>query len=353
MNIGNYSYYKFGNKTELSPHEAISYHAGRDLRGPYGDQMAQLAQLDQDRIETLRRMGGGRRGGGGGRRASETQREREAVARLLGSLRDELDVLRETDPIAREMIQHREALKGATDAERDAVRELIEQRRSEEAQLQSLTEQQGFYRDIAYDAFDGLVLKGQSVTEVLGNIAAAAAQAFAQAALLGQGPLAGLFGTTPGVGLLNLIFPSPQGLATGGMVYGPGSETSDSVPTLLSAGEFVVNATATREHRALLEMINSGGSVMRLAKGGPVLAGPMPTAPMAPIAPSVIVAGNDPAEPAASGGVVRVLVSASPLLRAEITETSKGVTAELLESYDRDVLPGSLERVSGDARSVG
>lgn len=47
----------------------------------------------------------------------------------------------------------------------------------------------------------------------------------------------------------------------GGMVRGPGGPRSDSVPARLSNGEFVVNARATSQNRALLEAINSGQQV--------------------------------------------------------------------------------------------
>lgn len=56
----------------------------------------------------------------------------------------------------------------------------------------------------------------------------------------------------PGVG-------TSRAYATGGMVFGPGSGTSDSIPAWLSNGEFVVNAAATARHRALLEAINARG----------------------------------------------------------------------------------------------
>lgn len=47
-------------------------------------------------------------------------------------------------------------------------------------------------------------------------------------------------------------------LATGGWVNGPGSATSDSIPTMLSNGEFVVNARSAAANKGLLEAINSG-----------------------------------------------------------------------------------------------
>lgn len=58
-------------------------------------------------------------------------------------------------------------------------------------------------------------------------------------------------------------FAGGSGHARGGIISGPGSSTSDSVPAWLSNGEFVVNAAATAEHRPLLEAINN-----RFASGG-------------------------------------------------------------------------------------
>lgn len=57
-------------------------------------------------------------------------------------------------------------------------------------------------------------------------------------------------------------------LATGGLVRGPGTGTSDSIPARLSAGEFVVNAAATRDNLGLLSAINNGDSVPMAVMGG-------------------------------------------------------------------------------------
>ncbi|WP_232111749.1 tape measure protein [Pseudomonas guariconensis] len=51
------------------------------------------------------------------------------------------------------------------------------------------------------------------------------------------------------------------GFANGGYVSGPGTGRSDSIPARLSNGEFVVNASATRRNRQLLEAINSNERV--------------------------------------------------------------------------------------------
>jgi hypothetical protein len=70
-----------------------------------------------------------------------------------------------------------------------------------------------------------------------------------------------------------------QRMATGGMITGPGSGTSDSILAALSNGEYVVNAAATRQHLPLLESINGGGPLPAFAPGGPVEPNPTPPVP--------------------------------------------------------------------------
>ncbi len=69
-----------------------------------------------------------------------------------------------------------------------------------------------------------------------------------------------------------------QGLARGGMVYGPGTETSDDIPVLLSNGEAVINAAAVKRFSPILSAINesTGGAPIRpkFAAGGVIAATP-------------------------------------------------------------------------------
>jgi len=55
--------------------------------------------------------------------------------------------------------------------------------------------------------------------------------------------------------------------ATGGRVFGPGTGTSDSIPALLSNGEFVINAESTKRFLPWLEALNAG-RVPRFVTGG-------------------------------------------------------------------------------------
>jgi hypothetical protein len=61
---------------------------------------------------------------------------------------------------------------------------------------------------------------------------------------------------------------SPIKAAVGGLVRGPGSETSDSIPAMLSDGEFVVNARSTRLFQPILSAINASADLPGFAMGG-------------------------------------------------------------------------------------
>lgn len=67
---------------------------------------------------------------------------------------------------------------------------------------------------------------------------------------------------------INVTSTAPVRAATGGLVRGPGSETSDSIPALLSDGEFVVNARSTRLFQPILSAINASADLPAFAMGG-------------------------------------------------------------------------------------
>ena len=193
--------------------------------------------------------GAGTRGG-----AAAAREETRAVEDLIAQLEAELELERELDPVKREMIRYREELKDATAAERAEVEALIAQREREKAVTESLQwvgEQSG---NALVDALMGASDAGERLIDTL-------KRAVLQALLLGTGPLAGIFGG----GLLGDVLGGFLGIpdvgvitfAEGGIVHGAGGPTDDKIPARLSAGEFVVNAAATRRNRRLLEAINA------------------------------------------------------------------------------------------------
>ncbi|UVO19596.1 tape measure protein [Stutzerimonas stutzeri] len=63
--------------------------------------------------------------------------------------------------------------------------------------------------------------------------------------------------------------PEPTGYATGGYISGPGTGTSDSIPALLSNGEYVIRAAAVRKlGKNALDLLNRGIPIPRFADGG-------------------------------------------------------------------------------------
>ena len=70
--------------------------------------------------------------------------------------------------------------------------------------------------------------------------------------------------TGPGTGSTLMIDPEERanggtvGFAGGGTVFGPGTSKSDSIPTMLSVGEEVIQEPYASQNRALLKAINSG-----------------------------------------------------------------------------------------------
>ncbi len=79
--------------------------------------------------------------------------------------------------------------------------------------------------------------------------------------------MAGAQAAAGAVQLATIQSQQPSGYAAGGLVTGAGSGTSDSIPAMLSNGEFVVNARAANQNRGLLESINRGGGAQGMSPG--------------------------------------------------------------------------------------
>jgi hypothetical protein len=83
---------------------------------------------------------------------------------------------------------------------------------------------------------------------------------------IGMG-VAGAFGGGGGAPVVDKSFTPILRAAAGGWITGPGTETSDSVPALLSNKEFVVKAKSAKRSAPLLEAINEG-RLPKFADGG-------------------------------------------------------------------------------------
>jgi muramidase (phage lysozyme) len=115
----------------------------------------------------------------------------------------------------------------------------------------------GFFTDIARgtDAVEALNNALTNLADRLLNLALD--QVFAGFQLPGTGKMSGGTGKMSG-----------GKMADGGWVEGRGGPRQDNILTGLSRGEFVVNAASAARHKAILETINAGEQVRAFATGG-------------------------------------------------------------------------------------
>ena len=145
----------------------------------------------------------------------------------------------------------------------------------------------------AAQAAAGAVAVAQKSAETTAVVSMDAAQAGAgaaasQAAIPIVGPALGLVAMAAMVAAVMALLGNIRKFAAGGLVAGPGTSTSDSVPARLSAGEYVIRAAAVRTVGvSVLDAINGLAAGPRLRGGDLAFAagGLVPEVRVAPTAP--------------------------------------------------------------------
>ena len=158
-----------------------------------------------------------------------------------------------------------------------AVTKAIEDQKAATERLEEsrkkLAEAGNALKDGFADALDEIIVKGGKASDVFANLARQLESQLLKGLLTGGGSFGGLTsGLTGSGGLLGSLFGGVSkslGFATGGEITGPGNGTSDSILARVSAGEFVVNAKATKANLSLLHALNSG-KLPAFATGGVV-----------------------------------------------------------------------------------
>ncbi len=139
--------------------------------------------------------------------------------------------------------------------------------------------------------------------------------------------------------------PLPKGFSRGGLVDGPGTDTSDSIPARLSRREFVVNARATRRHLPELVAMNGG-----IGNGGDRFAGGGLVGGIESVWGSVKHAGEDVmsalTDPGAMLGRLVAKVMGSSLGGAS------GQMAELVKSVPKYAISEVLDSLKGALSSL-
>jgi hypothetical protein len=280
--------------------------------------------------------------GGGTKRdasAASAERQRNAVADLISELERELALIGATDLERRISNELRSAGAAATDDQRARIAALITAIDAEAMAQDRANDAKERFASLAETALSGFaqdLLSGASAGEAFGNminrLASQLVDLAIQMAIIK--PLMSIFGFNGG-GIVRGAGKVLK-LAGGGHVRGPGTSTSDSIPARLSDGEFVVNAAATRRHRALLEAVNdnrlpsfaSGGIVGH--DGKPIFAGN-------DNAPAVTI--NAPVTVNGSAGTPEQNADLAAQMARQLEGTMRGV---VISELQRQMRPGNL-----------
>lgn len=363
---------RFDRETAVIRGEASGDLATVDALNARRDAVVELARETARLNELARpaRSTGGARGGS----TNETLREQQALDRLIESKRREIEALRESDPVQRELIRLRERLTAATPKQREELEALIA---AHEAERVALERKEEFGR-----AVDDVLLEAESLRDVWEGIGDMIIRAAKEALILGTGPLSGLFGG--GGGFLSGIFGGGSGGALGGLfglfsggsslpfangglpaaalpgfatggdplvtrpgiLLGAGTGRGDKIPALVSAGEFIMTAEATARNRTLLEAMNAGAIIPGFAGGGL----PLP-------AQAGGGAGATGGPGAQGNGVTRLRIEPSELFHAVIEERAREMAIEVtkmgIKQFMRDGLPQAVDRINKDPKRRG
>jgi len=349
---------RFDRETAVIRGEASGDTATVDDLNARRDAVVELAR-ETARLNELARPARSTSGSRGGS-TNATLREQQALDRLIESKRREIEALRESDPVQREMIRLRESLTAATPKQREEIEALVEAHENERVALERKEE---FSRSV-----DDVLLEAESLRDVWKGIGDMIVRAAKEALILGTGPLGGLFG---GSGLLGGIFGGGgsggalgdlfglfsggsllsfangglPGFAAGGdplvtrpgLLLGAGTGRGDKIPAFVSAGEFIMTAEATARNRALLEAMNAGAIIPGFAGGG------------LPLPAQGAGAAQASGRAGASGdGITRLRIEPSELFRVVAEERARSVAVEVVDGFANEELPGRVEAIRRD-----
>lgn len=275
--------------------------------------------------------------------AGSADKEADAVRRVIAELEHELSLLGMSDTERRIANELRAAGAAATQRERDRIAALVSQIEAENAALErnrQATEARAQALDNLFqmgnDALMSLIDNSLKGEDALKRLALQLALAAAQAALLGTGPLAGLFG---GGGLFGGSADPWDGLRTvtgfdlGGYTGNIGRR---KIAGVVHGEEFVMNADATARNRPILEAMNAGRDIGLFSAGR-----------------TMAEVGERAAAGANSQATVRLIMPEG--WRAEIVDEavqgSREEAVRLIQDYDHAVLPQRVNAIAADPRA--
>lgn len=254
-----------------------------------------------------------------GMSASQQRIELEVYRYKLEARRAGLTLTDEEIRKAREQITLTEQLKiGQQEAGQDA---------------ENLKNAQMFFAQSFTSSLSGLVTGTTSLTDAVKNLTNSLIDAVLQATLLGQGPLAGLFGTATGGGLFGSIF----GWAEGGYTGRGGKHEAAGI---VHRGEYVMSAAATRRigvknleglHRAAKRGYAEGGYV----GAAPTLRSPDLRPANSNLAPVQQISISAPITVESSAGTPEQNTDLANKMAKTMEQSMRGMVAEELRKQAR------------------
>lgn len=178
--------------------------------------------------------------------------------------------------------------------------------------LEGFQDAQKFLGDAATDALEDLIINGEKAEDVLKNLVKQLARAALQAAIMGSGPLAGIFGTSGSNGnaggLVGLVTGLFKGFDSGGYTGAGGKNTPKGV---VHGGEYVFSKKAVQR----LGLRNLEAMHRGFASGGYVGAPAVPAGLSGSAAPKIVINNTQSDNVQAnakqdSNGDISVLISA-------------------------------------------
>lgn len=305
--------------------------------------------------------GGGGGGGSGAEKQSRFDRDLESIQRRTEALRLEAEMAGkgtfETEK-AKIALQLETAAKRENIPVTDAMRETIERAATGYANAKVKVEQvkeaiegakqaQQFFAQQATDGITDLILEGKSAQEVFQNLTKAIAKAAIQAALMGSGPLAGLFGTSGGGGLFGMMFkglfggglgltPGAGGLYADGGYTGAGSKWQPR--GVVHAGEVVWSQADIRRAGGVATVEAMRRGVRGYAEGGFVGSAPairQPELANANAAPVQTITISAPVTVNAEGGTPEANADLAKRVSREMEITMRSVVADEMRKQSR------------------
>lgn len=208
--------------------------------------------------------------GNRGSSTSAIRAERDAAAELITELENELRLVGMSEVEQRINAELRRADANATDAQKQSIRSLVLEIGNQTEAMSLMQSTMEGAKGVAKEFLGGLLgdlRSGVDGATALANAFGRLADKLLDMAL--DGMINSLFASLMGGsgGVLGFGGAGIVKAASGGLIRGPGTGTSDDIPARLSNGEFVVNAAATSRNLDLLRAINDG-SVAAFAGGG-------------------------------------------------------------------------------------